>query len=311
MTPHGSLAEYAIGKVHAIFHLPRHIPFETAATVPLAAATAALALFARLGLPEPSRGNRDLADKPRGGVLVYGAASAVGSFAIKLLKKANIHLIIAIAGRGMDHAKSLISQEKGDVVIDYRSNESAIVRAIVNTIPAGESLLHAVDAVSEQSSFQVMGKVLDQTSGAASIVTPECPKELPSTIRVEFSNVGRIHVNHKHFGFVWSRMASRGLSGGWLQTTNQASGFNAAPRVLSDIYRSVIQSAILYKPPWEPLASLVSIHVVICTPSLYFARLCNHQLLLFSPITRSSYFVLIVKYFPNLLQGFALRLGKE
>lgn len=217
MTPHGSFAEYAVGKVHATFHLPPNIPFEAAATVPLAAATASLALFARLGLPEPWRGNRGVADKPRGGVLVYGAASAVGSFAIKLLMKADIHPIIAIAGRGMDHAKSLISQEKGDVVIDYRSGEPAIVCAILNAISAGESLLYAVDAVSEQSSFQVIGKVLDQTSGALSIVTPERPKQLPSTVRVEFSNVGSIHVTDKDFGFVWSRMASRGLSEGWLR----------------------------------------------------------------------------------------------
>lgn len=217
MTPHGSFAEYAIGKVHATFHLPPHISFEAAATVPLTAATASLALFARLGLPEPWLGNKSWARKPRGGVLVYGAASAVGSFAIKLLQKADIHPIIGIAGRAQDYAKSLMSIDKGDVVIDYRDGESAVLRAILDAIPTGETLEYAVDAVSESSSFNVINKVLDPTSGAVSIVTPERPKELASTIRVEFSNVGSSHEDDKDFALVWSRVVSMGLREGWLE----------------------------------------------------------------------------------------------
>ncbi|XRM42903.1 hypothetical protein ABZX51_006113 [Aspergillus tubingensis] len=217
MTPHGSFAEYAIGKVHATFHIPPHISFEEAATVPLAALTASIALFARLGLPEPWLRNKSWATKPAGGVLVYGAATAVGSFAIKLLQKADIHPVIGVAGRGMDYARSLMNSEKGDVVIDYRDGESAIVRGIRDAIPAGESLQYALDAVSEASSFQVVEKVLDQTSGAVSLVTPEAPKHLFSTIRVEFSNVGSSHGEDKDLAYVWSRMISRGLSEGWLK----------------------------------------------------------------------------------------------
>lgn len=217
MTPNGSFAEYAIGKVHATFHLPDHISFEAAATVPLAAATASLALFARLGLPEPWLGDKAWARKPKGGVLVYGAASAVGSYAIKLLQKANIHPIIAISGRGMDYTKSLLSEEKGDVVIDYRTGQSAVVDAIQNAIPAGEQLQYAVDAVSEKASFEAINKVLDHRSGAVSIVIPMRPEELSSNIRVEFSNVGTSHTDDKDFSFVWSRVVNRGLSEGWLQ----------------------------------------------------------------------------------------------
>ncbi|GKZ35852.1 hypothetical protein AbraIFM66950_006651 [Aspergillus brasiliensis] len=217
MTPHGSFAEYAIGKVHATFHIPSNISFEEAATVPLASLTASLALFARLGLPEPWLANKTWASKPRGGVLVYGAATAVGSFAIKLLQKADIHPVIGVAGRGTDYVRSLMDSAKGDVVVDYRDGESAVVQGILDAIPASESLCYALDAVSEISSFQVLEKVLDQISGAVSVVTPEAPKQLPGTIRVEFSNVGTGHGDDKDVAYVWSRMLSRGLGEGWLK----------------------------------------------------------------------------------------------
>ncbi|PYH84596.1 zinc-binding oxidoreductase-like protein ToxD [Aspergillus uvarum CBS 121591] len=248
MAPHGSFAEYAIGKAHATFHLPPHISFEAAATVPLAAATASLALFARLGLPEPWVAHKSWANKPRGGVLVYGAASAVGSFVIKWLQRADIHPVIGIAGRGQDYAKSLMSTDKGDVVIDYRDGESAVIRAIRDAIPAGESLQYAVDAVSETSSFKVIHEVLDQTSGAVSIVTPERPKELAPTIRVEFSNVGTYHTEDRDFAWVWTRVVSRGLFDGWLKPhphTLVPGGLNGVQSALTNL-RAGKASAVKY-----------------------------------------------------------------
>ncbi|KAF4463308.1 hypothetical protein FALBO_9871 [Fusarium albosuccineum] len=45
LTPHGSFAEYALAWEKSTFHLPQDITFEEGATIPLAAATAAVALF--------------------------------------------------------------------------------------------------------------------------------------------------------------------------------------------------------------------------------------------------------------------------
>jgi NADPH:quinone reductase len=87
--PHGSYAEYALAPAHTTFHIPKALSFEDAATVPLAAMTAAVGLFLRLGLPQPFVP----ASKPIP-LLIYGAASAVGSYAIKLAKHSNIHPLI-------------------------------------------------------------------------------------------------------------------------------------------------------------------------------------------------------------------------
>ncbi|KAB8220208.1 chaperonin 10-like protein [Aspergillus novoparasiticus] len=212
-TPHGSYAEYAIGEDYATFHIPDNIPFEQAATVPLAAMTASLALFSRLGLPEPWFKEKAWSQKPEGGVLVYGAASAVGTFAIKLLQKADIHPIICVAGRGKDFARSHLDESKGDVVIDYREGESAVVTAIRK---ASQQLRYALDAVSEKASFSVVSQVLDPDCGAMSVVSPVGPEECPEKIRVEFTDVGRAHKDEKEFAYVWSRFFTLGLREGWL-----------------------------------------------------------------------------------------------
>ncbi|KAF2180873.1 hypothetical protein K469DRAFT_692426 [Zopfia rhizophila CBS 207.26] len=58
---------------------------------------AALALYIRLGLPEPwEKLAVDVAEIP---LLVYGGATAVGAFAIKLAGKSGIHPLAVVAGR--------------------------------------------------------------------------------------------------------------------------------------------------------------------------------------------------------------------
>jgi NADPH2:quinone reductase len=71
-------AEYAIAPASTTFHLPSNISFEEGATLLLASMTAAVALFQHLRLPSPWK------PVPQGQtfpVLIYGGASAVGSYA--------------------------------------------------------------------------------------------------------------------------------------------------------------------------------------------------------------------------------------
>src|SRR5450756_366700 len=95
------------------------------ATIPLAAMTAALGLYQRLGLPPPWR--------PATGplpLIIYGAAGAVGSYAIKLAQASNIHPLIVIAGNSMEYVESLISREKGDTIVDYRLGEQGFIEGV-------------------------------------------------------------------------------------------------------------------------------------------------------------------------------------
>ena len=218
-TEWGSFAEYAIAPAHTTFHLPKATSFEEAATIPLAAMTAAVGLFVRLGLPEPwvsiSQARQDGLD---GGVVVYGAASAVGAFAIKLLVRAKIHPIIAVAGRGIPFVEGLLDKSKGDVVIDYRKGAEHVVEGLRAAVPKGKKLMYAYDAVSEKGSYQNVCKALDPHGHITVVLPGKKYTEIPDTVNQTLTTVGSAHGVPDclaDFAFAWFRLFALGLKEGW------------------------------------------------------------------------------------------------
>ena len=70
-----------------------------AATVPLTALTAADALYRRLALPQPWLPAAAATKIP---LLIYGASTSVGYFALQFAIRSNIHPILAVAGRATE-----------------------------------------------------------------------------------------------------------------------------------------------------------------------------------------------------------------
>ncbi|CDM34225.1 hypothetical protein DTO013E5_2374 [Penicillium roqueforti] len=216
MTPNGSYAEYAIAWEHTTFHLTEKTSFEEAATIPLAAMTAALGLYQKLKFPLPWAP----ADKPIP-LVVYGGASAVGAFAIKFAQLSNIHPIIAIAGKGAPFVETLISREKGDTIIDYREGDDAVYSAI-KAAGKGDPIQYAYDAVSEKGSYVTLGAALD-VPGKITVVLPADADKVPKQISIERTMVGAVHmhpaegqtVGDKEFGAAFFQFIGRGLAQGW------------------------------------------------------------------------------------------------
>lgn len=186
--------------------------------------TAAVALFMRLGLPEPWTGAAHPSTKPKGGLLIYGAASAVGAFAVQLAHHADIHPILCVAGNGIPYVESLIDKSKGDAVVDYRKGNDHIVSELKAAIPKGEKLQYAVDCVSvgAQGTFANIVAVLDQTAGNSHLTTvlPADPSKegIPSSINLSRTGVGCVHqAEGREFGTAWFRLFSQGLQDGWFQ----------------------------------------------------------------------------------------------
>lgn len=166
--PGGSYAEYALGWDWTTFHIPESISFEEAATIPLAAYTAAVALFRNLQLPTPW--NPATTPTP---FIVYGASTAVGAYAVKLAINSNIHPIIAIAGKASDFVKTIIDESKGDKVFDYRSGSEEMISQIQKHLESGSygPVMHGLDPGIGKSGEKVLNTIV-APNGAINLVMP-------------------------------------------------------------------------------------------------------------------------------------------
>ncbi|KAI1135919.1 GroES-like protein [Hypoxylon sp. FL0543] len=231
MAPHGSYAEYAIAWQHTTFHLPKGTTFEGGAAIPLAAMTAAVGLYSRLGLPQPWTP----ATEPIP-LIIYGAASSVGAYAVQFAQKSNIHPLICVAGNSKSYVETLIDRGKGDTIIDYRDGDDAVVEALKKAAGASK-LLYAFDATSEKNSYVNISKVLDQ-GAKITLVLPPQGYEFPSHITQSVTLVGSVHSDEKDFGYVYFRYITRGLQEGWFKPQPQVvvpGGLQGLQKALEDL----------------------------------------------------------------------------
>ena len=241
--PGGSYAEYAVSWSHTTFHIPKKTTFEgnvfcamnfvcladtttEAATLPLAAMTAAFGLYQRLSLPLPWHPTTE-----RLPLIIYGAATAVGSFAIQMAVQSNIHPLICVAGRGIAHVEKLIDEKKGDVVLDYRKGKETLVQNMKAAVQhAGRPVEYAFDCVSEHNSFQNICEVLDNAKGQITLILPTMDySDIPDTITKSITMVGSAHgnkewqdkagtlVGNEDFAYSFFRYFSRGLDKGYFK----------------------------------------------------------------------------------------------
>lgn len=223
LTGGGSFAEYAIAPQHTVFPIPEPITFEEAATVPLAAYTAAVALFRALEFPSPW----DRITTPSRPLVIYGASTAVGAFAIKLARVAGIHPIIAVGSQTSKFVVPVLAE--GDKFVDYTAykTDGELVEAIKRAATeagASDGLVHDVlDSVSTARTAALLGKVLETSANRepklALLLPLADPSSVDSKVQVLTTNVGTVHKTAESdqlLGLVWGQAFARGLAEGWL-----------------------------------------------------------------------------------------------
>lgn len=204
---------------HTTFHLPHNVTFEEAATIPVAALTAALALYVDLKLPVPWSGSVEEKTTP---ILIYGVGSACGAFAAKYARLSGLSPIIGVAGRAGDFAKELV-----DYVVDYRNGEDAVVVAVEDILAKeglGSKLPYVFDAISESGSLEATLRIIDPSCGKVSTVLPPLlfardgkNFQYPPGVEAVNSALPTVQSVHKDFGYVWSRYLGRLLEAGRLK----------------------------------------------------------------------------------------------
>ncbi|KAL1762802.1 chaperonin 10-like protein [Schizophyllum commune] len=209
---YGAYQQYTVAPASVTFPIPDNTTFEEAATLPLAAMTAAIGLFVRLGIPAPE--TPEAVSNAGKAIIINGAASSVGAFAVQLAKRAGLY-IFGTAGSSKDYAKEL----GADVVIDYREHKGdALIDALVAAI-GDRPTSWAYDAVSEHGSALLLARTLAKVVKLGKITTvlpipDEEPAQFPAGIAYELTRVATAHTNDAKFAADYYRKFSHWLADG-------------------------------------------------------------------------------------------------
>lgn len=174
----GAFAEYVTVEESLVYPVPDSVSFADAAVIPLALATAAQALFQRLGLPEPSRPAKSAFP-----VLINGGTSSVGKYAVQLSKLAGLFVVATGSQKNHELLKSL----GADAVVDYSDAQwPAKVRELTH-----DNLQHAFDCISEKDTTANVARAMSSTKTGSHVLcilprkTDELPEDLQKRVKVE------------------------------------------------------------------------------------------------------------------------------
>jgi NADPH:quinone reductase len=197
LAPGGAYAEYSLAPAATTFHIPDGLSFEEASTIPLVSATAAVTLFRRQHLPAPWT-KSDLPPTP---LIIYGASSSLGSFAVKLAILANIHPIIAIAGSGASYLSKFIDTARGDKLFNYRDGIDQVIQQVKSHLASLGNLEahHAFDCISKHDTWVPLSKMLTPSSSSRSLLSVvsgaqkyDSPEIQPG-VEIVYTYVGTVH----------------------------------------------------------------------------------------------------------------------
>ncbi|KAI1840577.1 hypothetical protein JX266_013241 [Neoarthrinium moseri] len=243
-TEGGSYAEYGIAWQHTTFHIPKQTSFEEAAAIPLAAMTAVVGLYQHLALPQPW--SLPLPETPtrETPLVIYGASSSVGFYALQLALRSNIHPIICVAGRASEYVRGFIDKSKGDTVIDYREGPEVVVDSIKKALEGKPAIGHVFDAFSEGNSAAVIGQVFEQAGDGKTakftFTSWGNKPEIPQWVQQNMVFVGSVHMapQAKDLAYVYFRYIARGLQEGWFRaqrTEVVPGGLNGIQKALENL----------------------------------------------------------------------------
>ncbi|KAL4879944.1 chaperonin 10-like protein [Aspergillus karnatakaensis] len=157
-TPYvGGYSQYCLADERISFKVPKSISREHASTVPLAAATAWLALFSKDCLALDKNNGQGTS------VLVWGGSSSVGLYTIQLASNLGFEVVTTCSPRHADLVRSYGARH----VFDYKDED--VVSKIKGAVP---NLSHTFDTIGVSSSSPAASQCLRDGTGRLCTVRP-------------------------------------------------------------------------------------------------------------------------------------------
>ncbi len=153
----GAYAEFVVVAADLVFAVPDAVSLEQAATLPLAYATATVALYRTLGFPPPYEKASRAPD-----LLVYGASSSIGQYVVQLARLGGARVVTVASA--VHHA--LLRDLGADEVLD-RHDPNWAQRARDG---GGERLRHGVDVITDGGSEAVVAGALSHDAQSDLVV---------------------------------------------------------------------------------------------------------------------------------------------
>ncbi|PWN45176.1 GroES-like protein [Ceraceosorus guamensis] len=206
---YGAYQARSVAPACTTWHIHANTTYEQAAALNLAFLTAAVGLYVTLGLPEPQDNSQPISGAEKQGVIVWGAGSTLGDYAVQLAKKSGLR-VIAVAGNSASYVQSL----GADAVVDYRSKDAVdqIVKAARSL--DGVSWKCVLDAVSENGSVESSVEVMDQLGGGRVITTLASHMEEKRKDTVERYSVGSAYGANGHKSERWNQLVAEWVERG-------------------------------------------------------------------------------------------------
>ncbi|UZJ50704.1 hypothetical protein CBS101457_000024 [Exobasidium rhododendri] len=211
---YGAYQGSTVAPEHTSFFIGEKTSFDQAAALPLALLTAVVGLFVQLKLPETNTDGTPLSGAAKIGILIWGAGSAVGGYAIQLAKAAGFH-VVAVAGSSSEHARAL----GADDVISYKTDD---VAAKVKELASKVSIRHAYDAISDPPTTATIASIFGQLKGGR--ITTVLPTDylndnLPPNVEIHRTMVGTAFDVDSALCSKWMRVIAKWVDEGKFQAS--------------------------------------------------------------------------------------------
>jgi NADPH:quinone reductase-like Zn-dependent oxidoreductase len=213
-TRHGGFQKFATCRELVVATIPDSLSFEKAVVLPLSISTSATALFGILNLRLPSPEPTSTPRKET--VLIWGAASSMGSTAVQLAVAAGYSVVTTASAKNHDYVKSLTA---GDHVTVFDYAEPDVAAKVVNHIKAsGHAFAGGYDCISRDNTVRASAEIIHAFGGGLFPVVLPLSAELPEGVKGEMvisTKPGM--VPGYRAADVWATFVSAALEKGTLQ----------------------------------------------------------------------------------------------